>query len=186
MEAIVIINVDDLVDKDLQLGYKEKHDTFEALTDIVANGDIEFTQPIHLDLRAYRIGEMVVADGGFDAPVRCRCVRCLAKFESSLSSDFRMTYKRDNDEPDHPPGASEAELDAESIGMRSFSGQHIDLRPALQEELILALPIQPLCREDCKGLCSKCGADLNQGDCGCSKQKINPQFAALKNLKLSS
>ena len=182
----MIINVDDLVDKDINVTYEETQDSFEALAEVVAAGDVSFVQPIHFDLRAYRIGEMVVADGGFDAPIRCRCVRCLARFDSSLSSDFRMTYNRNNDGSVPPPVATEVELDAETIGMRSFSGQHIDLRPALQEELILALPIQPLCRKDCKGLCSKCGADLNQGDCGCAKQKINPQFAALKNLKLSS
>ena len=184
MEASVIINTDDLLEKDLQLKYEENQVAFEGLADIVAAGDIEFVQTIHFDLRAYRIGERVVADGRFDAPVRYRCSRCLTEFDSSLASDFRLTYSRNADGPDHQPGGTDVELEADTIGMLSFSGQHVDLRPALQEELILALPIQPLCAQACKGLCSKCGANLNQGNCGCSKQRINPQFAALKNMKI--
>ena len=182
----MIINIDDLLDKDLKLGYEEKEDAFEALADIVAAGDIEFIQPIHFDLRAYRVGELIVADGRFNVPVSLKCARCLAEFDFILISDFRLTYSRDADGPNAKTDARDVELGGDEIGMLSFNGQHIDLRPALQEELVLALPMQPLCKDSCKGLCSECGANLNAGECGCAKQKINPKFAALKNLKLNS
>ena len=180
----MIINIDDLMDKDLHLAYEENPDAFETLADVVTDGDAEFIEPIRFDLRAYRIGEMVVADGRFNAPVRFKCARCLTEFQSSLTSNFRLVFSRNVDGPNQQDTAAEVELVADQIGMLPFSGQHIDLRPALQEELILALPIQPLCRKSCKGLCTKCGADLNSGDCGCTANQINPQFAVLKNLKL--
>lgn len=182
----MIINVDDLLDKDLHLTYEETQDVFESLADPVSTGDIAFIQPIRFDLRAYRVGELIVADGRYNAPVSLKCARCLTEFEFILTSDFRLTYSGDAAGPDAKTDARDVELGADEIGMLSFNGQHIDLRPALQEELVLALPMQPLCKDSCKGLCSKCGANLNTGECGCAKQQINPKFAALKNLKLNS
>ena len=60
----------------------------------------------------------------------------------------------------------------------------IDLTEAVQEQILLSLPLRPLCREDCKGLCPGCGEDLNKGACGCSGKAVDPRLAVLGNLKL--
>ena len=62
----------------------------------------------------------------------------------------------------------------------------LDLRPALREQWLLAAPAFALCREDCKGLCPRCGADLNAGPHDCATQTADPRWDALKKLNVSS
>ena len=67
-------------------------------------------------------------------------------------------------------------MDANALGEDG-----IDLAPVVRDVVIAALPIRNLCRPDCKGLCPKCGADLNQADCGCDREVVDPRLAALKD-----
>ncbi len=61
-------------------------------------------------------------------------------------------------------------------------GEHVDLDDLVREQILLALPTRQLCRDDCKGLCPTCGANLNQTTCDCSAEEIDPRFAALAQL----
>jgi uncharacterized protein len=63
---------------------------------------------------------------------------------------------------------------------------HLDLTPAVQQAMELERPMQPLCREDCAGLCQRCGADLNQGACDCPTQETDDRWAKLSQLRLES
>ena len=67
-----------------------------------------------------------------------------------------------------------------------FEGDVIDFRDAVQEQVIMAIPMQPLCREDCRGLCPGCGANLNLEKCRCRPDDVDPRLAILKKLKLDS
>ena len=78
----------------------------------------------------------------------------------------------------------EIELKVEEIGMFYFKGEEINLQQGIQEQVVMAFPLKPLCDENCKGLCPKCGSDLNQGDCGCKREPGSNKFAVLKNLQL--
>ena len=78
----------------------------------------------------------------------------------------------------------EIEIEVEEIGMMYFKGEEIDLQQGIQEQVVMAFPLRPLCDENCKGLCPKCGSDLNQADCECEPEPVSNKFAALKNLKL--
>jgi uncharacterized protein len=64
--------------------------------------------------------------------------------------------------------------------------RELDLRPALREEWLLAAPSYALCREECKGLCPRCGTDLNAGSCQCAEQGADPRWDALRKLDNSS
>lgn len=75
-----------------------------------------------------------------------------------------------------------AEGDLDLFG---YDGENIDLEPLFREQFVLAIPYAPLCREDCQGLCSQCGIDLNTGKCTCEKP-IDPRLSVLKSLKLPS
>src|SRR5205823_14521077 len=75
------------------------------------------------------------------------------------------------------------ELGEDDLDTFAFDGESVNLEPFLREQLVLAVPFAPLCREDCKGLCPQCGVDLNSGTCACEKP-IDPRLAALKGLKL--
>jgi uncharacterized protein len=72
----------------------------------------------------------------------------------------------------------EAEDDAYRVG-----GTEIDLEPMLRDALTLALPLNPVCREDCAGLCAHCGKDLNEGACDCVEDTTDPRWEALASLR---
>jgi len=72
----------------------------------------------------------------------------------------------------------------EEPGVFTISEQHIlDLTEAIRQNAIVAIPMKPLCREDCAGICPKCGKDLNQGECGCPTEEVDPRWAKLLKLK---
>ena len=74
---------------------------------------------------------------------------------------------------------------ADEADVTWYEGEEIDVSPMLRERLMLALPTLPLCRDDCRGLCSQCGGDLNAGPCDCVSVADDPRFAVLRNLKRS-
>jgi len=78
----------------------------------------------------------------------------------------------------------DVELAEEDLISATYEGDEIDFTREITEQVILAIPFKPLCSEDCKGLCSNCGAELNISNCACSQDNMNLQFNALKNLKV--
>ena len=76
-------------------------------------------------------------------------------------------------------------FDLERADEELFDGKTIDLEPLVREQVLLALPMHAVCREDCKGLCGTCGKNLNEGECGCAPSQVDPRLAALKNIKLN-
>lgn len=95
------------------------------------------------------------------------CDLCLSAFETKLDFDLNEVY---SETPD-----SDGEI-------WELSDKTIDLKPAVIANIMLNLPMQVLCSDDCKGLCPKCGHNLNDGDCGCDRGYVNPQFEKLLNL----
>jgi DUF177 domain-containing protein len=101
------------------------------------------------------------------------CRRCLKPLRDTLVVDVEERYA----EPD-PTGRRR--IDPEAFPIEH--GQ-IDLAPMVREEVLLAVPDAPLCRPDCAGLCPTCGADLNDGPCGCPTEVVDERWAALDELK---
>ena len=99
--------------------------------------------------------------GKFQAKVDAECVRCLAEFNQPLDMDFSELY------------AFSARSVSES-GLILPEDAHIDLEPLVREYLLIEIPISPLCKPDCKGLCSVCGADLNAEVCE-HQQRVSEQ-----------
>ena len=83
----------------------------------------------------------------------------------------------------HRHEAGERELDEDDLGVLHLEEEVLDTRPILLEQLQLNIPMKPLCRPDCQGLCPQCGADLNLGACGCGERQVDPRWAALAALK---
>jgi uncharacterized protein len=94
--------------------------------------------------------------GRFEGAVRLECRRCLAAIERPLAVGVEVLFSTDPDMQDDP-----------SVYPLPEPLTHVDVRDAVREELVLAAPAYPLCREECRGLCPQCGADLNPGPCGC-------------------
>jgi uncharacterized protein len=169
----------------LSLEFEEPAETFPVLTELVASGVCEFLAPLKAALRAQQIGGIVAIDGNISTTVRMDCARCLQSYEMPIASSFALTYSQKEPAPElSGSNQEEVELTAEDMGMSYYQGEEINLKNEIQEQVVLAIPLRALCRQDCKGLCPKCGADLKSGECGCDRSPPAGNFAALKNLKL--
>ena len=178
------LRIEQIKNEGLYLEFEEQPDVFPVLSEMINQGECNFMAPIKTALRAIRIEDMIDVQGHLNTLVRLPCGRCLKEYETPLKSRFEITYAH------RPPSAladeeqEEVEISAAETGLIYFEGEHINLQDGVQEQVILALPVRSLCSENCKGLCTSCGKDLNEGDCDCNRQPVDSRFAALKNLKL--
>jgi uncharacterized protein len=157
--------------------------TFPELQVLADTAQFEFTSPIAFHLRLQKVGSLVEVDGRLAFDIKEVCGRCLTPFETRIESSFEVTFtprKTGSAEQE----LEEVELDDEELGLIPYAGEEIDLREPLQEQVVISLPISPLCKEECLGLCPECGTNLNETDCTCEKKLFNNKFTALKKLKL--
>lgn len=130
-----------------------------------------------------RIGERVQARGSIAVSLVFKCDRCLEEFVTPLEIDFHLVLEKSEPEQVLPEQQEiEFEVDSTQIEVLSFDGQLVDLGDLLYQQIILALPHKNLCREDCRGICGHCGANLNQEPCGCSDETAGSPFGALRQL----
>jgi len=87
---------------------------------------------------------------------------------------------------DNPHGEKSGSFDPRDLDEEPLERQRVELKPAIREQLLLALPMGSLCREDCKGLCASCGQALNEGACDCKPGVVDPRWAQLQKLKLKN
>ena len=97
------------------------------------------------------------------------CDRCLKESDENAEYPFCEEFRQQD--------GSNADDDKVTL----FDGDAIDMNPLVRDTILAAQPIRNLCRPDCLGLCLKCGADLNDGDCGCDRRVIDPRLAALQD-----
>jgi uncharacterized protein len=131
----------------------------------------------HLSGKATKLGRKVLIQARATVPLRGQCKRCLKPVTLDEPIDLIRSYAPAEQ-------VSEASLDPETVDEEPYEGKEIDLKPAVREQILLQIPGSPLCREDCKGLCPKCGKDMNEGECGCDRTVLDPRWAALKGLQL--
>jgi uncharacterized protein len=110
-----------------------------------------------------------------------RCSRCLDVFETEVASSFTLFYNKKSG----VPLDDEIELREEDLTTISYQGDYIDFTREIEDQLITEVPYKPLCKGECKGLCSTCGANLNDGDCGCGREGSGFSFGALKDYKIN-
>ena len=135
----------------------EARATAEELQLSPAEWPVEIEASLGLD----RTGDLVSVRGRVRSSARLECVRCLSTFELPLTVDVAVVADRAGGRV-----RLEEELEADDY-MLFHDGRELDLREQARESLLLELPITPHCREDCRGLCPHCGADLNLGACDC-------------------
>ena len=117
--------------------------------------------------------------GNITTAISRDCTRCLEPVKGGLMFEFDTSFL-DADEVD---GKADVEVSPEELDVSLVEDGKVDLADIVREQILLSLPIQIFCRQECRGLCQKCGANLNLIDCKCSGEDIDPRWAALKNLK---
>jgi uncharacterized protein len=180
----LILHVEQIRDKEFFHEFGENPQEFPIIAEMIKNRECEFLEPLNIRLKAFRIRELYEVQGTFSTRVRLACSRCLKDFETMLTSAFELTYVKEVPGLMDVLDEQEIELKAEEIGLMVFKGEEINLHQGIQEQVVMAFPLQPLCDENCKGLCPQCGSDLNRRDCGCARGSGSNPFTVLKNLKL--
>ncbi len=130
--------------------------------------------------RARRIDAVVRRGGEIATTVEAQCDLCLRAFTVPLELKFETSFTPAESERER---AENVELHGADLDTSTYEGGELDFDEVVREQILLGLPTRLRCREDCKGLCPVCGADLNAGECGCRAQEIDPRWAALAALK---
>jgi uncharacterized protein len=145
-------------------------------------------EPVELHGHAHTLGMDLLFEGVAEGVLGLECSRCLARYRHDLREQFRLILEPAGDrEPADPEAAEALSKDGICLGDEIeagwYRGDEIDLESFFQEVVSLALPVKPLCDEECAGLCAHCGANLGEQDCGCGDVKPDSPFAVLAALK---
>ncbi|MEP7012475.1 MAG: DUF177 domain-containing protein [Acidobacteriota bacterium] len=130
-------------------------------------------------------GRMVFAEPGFLLTAELSyeqtlaCTRCLTQFVEKLEPTIELLVLQGKELVED----EEQELGARDLGVWQVEGDKFRTEPVIVEQVQLNIPMKPLCREDCRGLCPTCGADLNAGDCACDKEVVDPRWSGLAALR---
>lgn len=141
--------------------------------------DYRVVEPVALSVRMTRATSKVGLVGSARTVLELVCGRCLEPYRIPVDAEFDLLYL-----PfvEAPAGGEELEIAEEDVNTAFYKEGLIDLGEMLHEQLYLALPMKPLCRETCLGLCPVCGANRNTHPCACEPQWEDPRLAALKAL----
>ena len=145
-------------------------------------------EPFRFHVLAHRMGEDLYLEGTAQGALELECSRCLARYRQRLREPFRLVLEPEGDRtPADPEGAAALARCGVCLGDEFetgwYRGSEVDLGSFLVELVTLAVPVQPLCREACVGLCPRCGSDLADGGCDCEPVRPDSPFAVLAALR---
>ncbi|MGE5629374.1 MAG: YceD family protein [Solirubrobacterales bacterium] len=130
---------------------------------------IKIISPLKFNGTLSTLGDLLELQGCVNGTVELTCSRCLVKFPMEL--DIQVYEKLSND-------METVDKDEESV---FIDGDTLDITEIMLNNIILYLPIKRLCKDDCEGLCQKCGTNLNISSCNCTSDEIDPRLAKLKD-----
>jgi uncharacterized protein len=163
------VKVSEIPEEGLSLSVKED----PAELDLRVDG-VRFPEPISVDVFLSKAAQAVTAAGRITVPVAFECVRCLREFPAALDIPISTQFVPPPSVPsgEHPMPPDEAED-------YYYRDDVIVLDDLVRQEVILAVPFNPQCRADCRGLCAQCGQDLDRGRCGCAPPP-DPRWTVLR------
>jgi uncharacterized protein len=124
------------------------------------------------------LGDEIRVSGHLSVQMEVDCDRCLEQGLIPLDTDFEMLYR-----PVSEGYGEEISVDESEADLGFYQGDGIELDDVLREYILLALPMQKLCKDDCKGICPVCGQNRNQVDCKCKTTPMDPRWESLKSLQ---
>jgi uncharacterized protein len=162
------------------------HEQFEQIYEpgavSVDPGDFRVAAPVALKFDIFKDKDAFHLVGTVQTRLEMPCSRCLEPFSWPVDSSFDLRYQPRTVNT----GEGEKEIEEDDLTTAFYENETIDLGQLMVEQFYLVLPMKPLCQEDCKGLCTACGTNLNRGTCTCQRDWVDPRFAALKQLKRES
>jgi len=137
-----------------------------------ATAEVALGFDLHKDGTRYRLV------GTIETTLELACGRCLEPFSLPIAVGFDLRYLPQAENR----GEEEREVEEDDLSTAFYQGEAINLRDLVREQLYLTLPMKPLCRAECRGLCPECGANLNAVTCGCARRWDDPRLAPLRAL----
>jgi uncharacterized protein len=175
----MLIRIDEIPDAGRRLHFhwdKERLQRFLTPDDPYAVG---LERPVNVDLEIYKRPDHVRIQGNVNAALRLGCHRCLEAFTYALEQVVDTFLIHESKEG----GQEEVELEEQELEYEFFDGEVIDIDQLVAEHIFLALPYKALCSEGCRGICPRCGANLNVEACRCGGEEKPSPFAALAAIK---
>ena len=143
------------------------------------DSEYRLVAPVELTIDVRKLGSDAFGVSGRAATrVEVECSRCVEPFEVPIDTTFDLRYVPHS----HNAGEGEREVAEEDLATAFHREGMLDLIDLLREQFVLALPMKPLCRDDCRGLCPQCGTNLNKSQCDCAPRWEDPRLAGLKSL----
>ena len=139
-------------------------------------GQFRVVEPVQLKFKVYKDHARYRLVGRIQTSLELACSRCLEAFRLPVDSAFDIRYLPQSENT----GNHEREVEEDDLSDAYYRDEQIDLMQLIEEQFYLALPMKPLCREDCKGLCASCGTNLNEVTCTCEVRWEDPRLAGLK------
>ncbi|OGW61735.1 MAG: hypothetical protein A2V83_08660 [Nitrospirae bacterium RBG_16_64_22] len=171
------IKIVDIPDEGLSISGQE---TIQP--DSRAEGDpCWFPAPARYELEMNRVGTTVRVRGRVSVGVKCQCGRCLTEFPVPVASAVRLEFVPADSIAGSAPDSVHL-LSGEEMNIAAYRNEEIDLADLVYEQVQLSLPMSPVCREDCRGLCPVCGANLNEAPCAGHADRGESPFSALAAL----
>jgi len=153
--------------------------TFEAAAFDLGDGDFRVVAPVELAADIHKDGRKFRLAGTVRTTLETPCGRCLEAFTIPVDAAFDLMFLPHSDASDD----GEKQLDDDDVGVSFYTDDQINLGDVMSEQFYLAMPMKPLCRVDCKGLCAICGTNRNVTACECKQEWIDPRLEALRNLR---
>ena len=146
--------------------------SFPGGDDYTTTAEVVLRLDVHKDEARYHLV------GTVETTLELVCGRCLEPFRLPVTAGFDLRYLPHGENR----GEGELEVEEDDLSTAYYRDDRIDLGGLVREQLYLTLPMKPLCRAECRGLCSECGANLNAAACGCAPRWEDPRLAPLKAL----
>ena len=174
------INVATIPEEGIKYVLSEDGSRFkECLTD-TAGTDFKLRK-VDVDCLVTKTSTTIFIKGEFSAIIDSNCSRCLEDISVPIGGNFAYTLI-----PAKAETREDLELTAEELEISHYQGDLIDLTSIICEQIILQIPIKTLCREECRGLCPRCGINLNTSSCNCHIAVVDNRMAVLKKMKVNN
>ena len=165
---------------------KTAHERYEKVYEAEAfageRDDLTVVRPVALAFDIFKDKAHFRLVGQVRTTLDQPCSRCLEPFSLPVEASFDLRYQPHAANT----GEGEREIEEDDLSTAFYEDDTIDLGQLMREQFFLALPMKPLCRDDCRGLCPMCGTNLNRGTCACTRAWEDPRLAVLKTLRKES
>ncbi len=143
--------------------------------------DFKVKAPVSLAFDVFKDAQQFRLVGRVQTTLELECGRCLEPFTRPVDAEFDLRY--------HPRventagGEAERQIEEDDLTTAFYENEEIDLGHLMREQFNLSLPMKPLCRQDCRGLCVVCGTNLNRETCDCKRDRQDPRLEVLRKLR---